>query len=394
MVKSVKFNLSQNTFALFKSKENTLKVHEEAMKHRRTSESEHSSKSILKHSSASGCAKKKRLDDYLIDCSQEEKDRWINLIGGIIPKLSKTDSKIDLEEMIKTNLNSKLDLNNMDKLDDSDLNELNDSDNISNVVIPTFSIQNHTKYILFTFNLPGMRQGDVKLPLVHSNSINVAIYIDRGILTLPFEFKHSIQTENTMVKYTTEMVQVILEKSINQHWEINDITQIQPSFVHASSEDFDNHVQNNAVYIIEQEENTDDIDSTDSAQFEHVLEEDQIDSPRLTPSYQPFLTVDTSETSDTHKDKPKIPLGLVNMGLTCYINNVIQCLLTIPELKHYFQSDEYEQDINYDNPLATCKGKLARVFSHTIQIIENTRKPQFPRMLIVPQHLYLTLELA
>jgi hypothetical protein len=54
--------------------------------------------------------------------------------------------------------------------------------------------------------------------------------------------------------------------------------------------------------------------------------------------------------------------GLGNLGNTCFMNSSIQCLAHTSPLQEYFLSNEYEADLNRDNPLGTG-GELATEFA-------------------------------
>lgn len=57
--------------------------------------------------------------------------------------------------------------------------------------------------------------------------------------------------------------------------------------------------------------------------------------------------------------------GLINVGNTCFMASVIQCLSNIPALRDYFLSQDYEADINDENPLGTG-GKMANAFYYLL----------------------------
>uniref|UniRef100_A0A3Q3XIA1 Ubiquitin carboxyl-terminal hydrolase n=1 Tax=Mola mola TaxID=94237 RepID=A0A3Q3XIA1_MOLML len=58
--------------------------------------------------------------------------------------------------------------------------------------------------------------------------------------------------------------------------------------------------------------------------------------------------------------------GLSNLGNTCFMNSALQCLSNAPPLTEYFLNDQYEAEINRENPLG-MRGEIAEAYADLVK---------------------------
>uniref|UniRef100_A0A673AJW5 Ubiquitin carboxyl-terminal hydrolase n=1 Tax=Sphaeramia orbicularis TaxID=375764 RepID=A0A673AJW5_9TELE len=72
-----------------------------------------------------------------------------------------------------------------------------------------------------------------------------------------------------------------------------------------------------------------------------------------------------NSTSSESQSQPGL-CGLSNLGNTCFMNSALQCLSNASPLTEYFLNDQYEAEINRENPLG-MRGEIAEAYADLVK---------------------------
>ncbi len=65
------------------------------------------------------------------------------------------------------------------------------------------------------------------------------------------------------------------------------------------------------------------------------------------------------------------------------MNSIVQCLCSVDGLMAYFEKNDYEKDINPENPMSLSKGLVVKSFVSLLRQLHSSKEAFLPRDFLV-----------
>ncbi|RWS11041.1 ubiquitin carboxyl-terminal hydrolase 19-like protein [Dinothrombium tinctorium] len=189
------------------------------------------------------------------------------------------------------------------------------------------------------------------------------------------DLKHAIKPEECSYKSHPTKIEIYLKKKLPSKWD--QVAIIKPKKI--------NNTPKPAIFTVEGTALSNNVQNTSKMPVNiWIPSNENHSSPPAPPPFPPpsfslkpqkvFTELNDPHSHDSLALNRVIPsgngalhptigyTGLENLGNTCFMNSVIQCLSNTEELRDYFMSNHFKEDINEKNPLGTG-GNMAISFA-------------------------------
>ncbi|KAK3875805.1 hypothetical protein Pcinc_019339 [Petrolisthes cinctipes] len=113
---------------------------------------------------------------------------------------------------------------------------------------------------------------------------------------------------------------------------------------------------------------------------QHQRESERLRESQVTAELRRQLREAREQLSERSEPPHQVPnthtladsQGLPNLGNSCYINAVMQCLFSITQLRLYFKEDRHKKELNMESEQG---GEVATAFGNVFRVLETGKKP-------------------